>query len=437
MLAWKAASSFIWLALFLMAFPKSILVVGSGGREHALVKSLLASPANPRVICAPGNAGIADEVPCFPDIAADNIDGLVELARSEGIDFVVVGPEVPLSLGLVDALAAESIPAYGPKADGARLEASKIHTKELLNKYRIPTAASATFDNAADANAYIRARPAPIVVKADGLAAGKGVNICESIEDAQKTILDFMDKAVFGASGSKVVIEEFLQGKEASIIAFVDGNTYKTLPVSRDHKRLLNGNRGPNTGGMGVYSPVADITAEDLDFVKKNVFDNVLRGLKAENIDYCGFLYAGIMKGSSGIHVLEFNTRSGDPETQTILPLLKTDLLEIILACTDKKLKDIDIQTAAGAAACVILAGGDYPQSSSKGLEITGLNEVKDALVFHAGTKLENGKFFTNGGRVLSVVGLGADIKAARNKVYAEIKKIHFDGMQYRRDIGE
>ena len=419
----------------------NVLVIGTAGREHALAWKLAQSPKAAVVYSSvagaqgmgPASGGKIKYNAADMGRAAD----VISFCRAKKIDLVVIGPEAPLAAGLADDLRAAGIRTFGTIKAGAMLEASKDYSKKFMQKYGVPTAAYKSFTVMEEALEYVKTLTPPIVIKADGLAAGKGVNICESIEDAQKTILDFMDKAVFGASGSRVVIEEFLQGKEASIIAFVDGDSYKTLPVSRDHKRLLDGNCGPNTGGMGVYSPVADITKEDLDFINKNVFDNVLRGLKAEGIDYCGFLYAGIMKGPSGIHVLEFNTRSGDPETQTILPLLKTDLLEIMLACTDKKLKDIDMQTAAGAAVCVILAGGDYPQSSSKGLEITGLSDVKEALVFHAGTKPGNNKFFTNGGRVLSVVGLGADIKAARAKVYAEIKKINFAGVQYRRDIGE
>ena len=413
----------------------NILVIGTAGREHALAWKLAQSPK--AAVVYSSVAGAAGGKIKFNAADMGRAEDVINFCRANKIDLAVIGPEAPLAAGMADDLRAAGIRTFGTIKAGAMLEASKDYSKKFMQKYSVPTAAYKTFTVMEEAQKYVKTLTPPIVIKADGLAAGKGVNICESVEDAQKTILDFMDKAVFGASGSKVVIEEFLQGKEASIIAFIDGDTYKTLPVSRDHKRLLDGNRGPNTGGMGVYSPVADITAQDLDYVNKNVFDNVLRGLKAENIDYCGFLYAGIMKSPKGIHVLEFNARSGDPETQTILPLLKTDLLEIMLACTDKKLKDIDIESAAGASACVILAGKDYPQSSSKGLEIAGLADVKEALVFQAGTKLENSKVYTNGGRVLSVVGLGADIKEARVKVYAEIKKINFEGMQYRRDIGE
>jgi phosphoribosylamine--glycine ligase len=305
-----------------------------------------------------------------------------------------------------------------------------------MQKYNIPTAAYKSFTVLAEALEYVKTLTPPIVIKADGLAAGKGVNVCASFEDAQKTLNDFMEKAVFGKSGQKVVIEEFLEGREASIIAFTDGETYKTMPVSRDHKRLLEGNLGPNTGGMGVYSPVADITEQDVNFVRENVFDNFIKGIKAEGIDYCGIIYAGIMKGIKGINVIEFNARGGDPETQAVLPLIKNDFLEIILACLDKKLSGIALDFDASASVCVTLAGGEYPQNSSKGAEITGLDKVDNAFVFHAGTQLANGKVYTNGGRVLSVVATANNLQTAKQKAYGEISKIRFDGMRFRKDIG-
>jgi phosphoribosylamine--glycine ligase len=364
-------------------------------------------------------------------------DKVINFCKSNKIDLVVIGPEAPLAAGMADDLRAAGIKTFGASKAGARLESSKEYSKQFMQKYNIPTAGYRSFTVLAEALEYIKNLTPPVVIKADGLAAGKGVNVCATLEDAQKTLNDFMARTVFGESGRKVVIEEFLEGREASIIAFTDGETYQTLPVSRDHKRLLDGNLGPNTGGMGVYSPVADITTQDLDFIKTNVFDNFIKGIKAEGIDYRGFIYAGIMKSPAGkINVLEFNARSGDPETQAILPLIKNDFLEIILACLDKKLAGVGLDFDAAASVCVILAGKDYPQSSSKGAEITGLDKVEGALVFHAGTQIANGKIYTNGGRVLSVVAVGENIESARQKVYAEISKINFEGMQYRRDIG-
>lgn len=412
-----------------------VLVIGTAGREHALAWKIAQSPLAEVIYSSVAAAAGGKIKYNAADMGAGA--GVLSFCRAEKIDLVVIGPEAPLAAGLADDLRAAGIKVFGTIKAGAMLEASKDFSKKFMQKYNIPTAAYKTFTKAADALKYIETLTPPIVIKADGLAAGKGVNVCATLEDAQNTIRDFMDNAVLGSSGAKVVIEEFLDGKEASIIAFVDGQTYKTLPVSRDHKRLLDGNQGPNTGGMGVYGPVADITADDLAYINKNIFDNVMRGLRAEGIDYCGFLYAGIMKGSRGINVIEFNARSGDPETQVILPLMQQDLLEIILACVDKKLGDVKTISSAGAAVCVILAAKDYPKSGSKGLQITGLENVKDALIFHAGTKIENGKTYTNGGRVLGIVGLAADIKTARAKAYGEIKNINFEGMQYRRDIGD
>jgi len=412
-----------------------ILVIGPGGREHALAWKLAQSPKASLIFSS--NAAAAGCKVKYNTADLGNNDKVLAFCKAENIDFIVIGPEAPLAAGLADDLKAAGFKVFGAVKAGARLEFSKDYSKAFMQKYGIPTAAYKSFTDIAAAQKYIETLQPPVVIKADGLAAGKGVRICATQQEAQACITDFMSLGTLGASGSKVVVEEFLEGREASVMAFVDGQSYKILPVSRDHKRLLDKDQGPNTGGMGVYSPVKDITAADMDFIKQNVFDKTLAGLKAENIDYCGIIYAGIMKGAKGINVLEFNCRFGDPETQAVLPLLKNDLLEIMLACANKKLKDIDIQTSAGAAACVVLAGKDYPQSASKGVEIKGLNEVKEALVFHAGTKPADGKIYTNGGRVLGVVGLGADIKEARAKAYGEIKKINFEGMQYRHDIGE
>ncbi|MDR1123843.1 MAG: phosphoribosylamine--glycine ligase [Elusimicrobiota bacterium] len=416
-----------------------VLIIGSGAREHAFAWKLAQSPQCERVYSSVSAAAITTADKIQRNIfGTGTADKAINFCKSNKIDLVVIGPEAPLAAGMADDLRAAGIKTFGASAAGARLESSKEYSKQFMQKYNIPTASYKSFTVLPEASEYVKTLTPPVVIKADGLAAGKGVSICATTEEAQKTLRDFMAVAVFGESGRKVVIEEFLEGREASIIAFCDGDTYKTLPVSRDHKRLLDGNSGPNTGGMGVYSPVADITAQDLDFIKTNVFDNFIKGIKAEGIDYRGIIYAGIMKGPDGkINVLEFNARSGDPETQAILPLIKNDLLEIILACLDKKLAEVNLDFDAAASVCVTLAGGDYPQSASKGAEITGLDNVRDALVFHAGTQIVNGKIYTNGGRVLSVVAAGENIEAARAKVYAEIAKINFEGMQYRKDIGE
>ncbi|MDR0953014.1 MAG: phosphoribosylamine--glycine ligase [Elusimicrobiota bacterium] len=416
-----------------------ILVIGTAGREHALAWKLAQSPKATLVytsVMAAASLEQGGKIKFNPADISTN-DKVIAFCQAEAIDLVVIGPEAPLAAGLADALRQVGIKVFGAVKAGAMLESSKEYSKKFMDKYFIPTAAYKSFTDADEALKYIETLTPPIVIKADGLAAGKGVNICLSKENAAKTINDFMVEGVFGGSGSKVVVEEFLEGREASIIAFIDGDTYKTMPVSRDHKRLLDGDLGPNTGGMGVYSPVLDITEEDIDFIREHVFDKAIKGLKAEGVDYCGILYAGIMKGPKGINVLEFNARSGDPETQAILPLLEQDLLELILACVNKNLKDFALSAINKTSVCITLAGRDYPVSGSKGLEITGLDKVQDVLVFHAGTKLENGKTYTNGGRVLSVVALGENLADARQKAYAEIAKINFDGMQYRRDIGE
>lgn len=413
-----------------------ILIIGSGGREHALAWKIAQSPKAGTVYSSV--AAAAGGKVRFNTADISSIEKIIAFSQKHSVDLVVVGPEAPLAKGLADDLRAEGIAVFGPVRAGAKLEYSKEYSKQFMQKYKIPTAAYQSFTEIAPARDYVKQAALPVVIKADGLAAGKGVRICATTEEALECLSDFMELNVLKQSTNKVVVEEFLEGHEASIMAFVDGNTYQVLPISRDHKRLLDKNRGPNTGGMGVYSPVADIHAEDIDFVKKHVFENVIKGLKAENVDYCGIIYAGIMKGPQGINVLEFNCRFGDPETQTVLPLLEQDLLEVLLACTQKKLHTLTLSTRANAALCVVLAGKDYPQSPSKGEEIDGLEKAgQEALIFHAGTKVENGKVYTNGGRVLGVVACGPDLKQARIKAYRAIADIRFNGMQYRKDIGE
>jgi len=446
-----------------MNLPKSILIVGSGGREHTLVKSLLASPTNPRLICAPGNAGIAGEIPCFPDIAADNIRGLVELAQREKIDFVVVGPEVPLSLGLVDALAASDIPAYGPKADGARLEASKIYTKEILNKYRIPTAAAATFDNAGDAIAYIRARPAPIVIKADGLAAGKGVVVAQSHAEAGQAVKDLLaldtpkvaqaflpvpggretlstDKSVCAASKSKILVEDCLTGEETSILVIVSGRDYYILPTSQDHKRIGDGDTGPNTGGMGTYSPADVVTPALLARIDREIVKPSVDAIAAEGIDFRGTLFIGIMLTPDGPQVLEYNTRFGDPETQVVIPRLDTDLLALLWSAAKGNLVDAtkNVRVRPEHALCVVVASKGYPGKFPKNIPITlPPSYPPQTTIIHAGTARDSAnRLVTSGGRVLGVTALAPTLAEAAQRAYALCDQIACETKYYRRDIG-
>ncbi|MDR1684352.1 MAG: phosphoribosylamine--glycine ligase, partial [Elusimicrobiota bacterium] len=353
-----------------------VLIIGSGGREHALAWKLAQSSGAEVVFTSVAAAAGGNVKLNLFDMSAP--DKALAFCKDNAVGLVVIGPEAPLEQGLADALRKGGLKVFGPGRAGAKLEWSKDYSKAFMQKFNIPTAAYKSFTEAAAALEYIKTIDMPAVVKADGLAAGKGVIICQTKEEAASAVLDLMQKQAFGAAGAKVVIEEFLEGREASIMAFVDGDNYKLLPISRDHKRLLDGDKGPNTGGMGVYSPVPDIEELDLEFIAANIFDNVIVGLKAEKIDFCGLLYAGIMKGPRGINVLEFNTRFGDPETQTILPLIEQDLLDVMLACADKRLNDIDVTARAQSGVCVTLAGGDYPKTSSKGVQILGLENVKD-----------------------------------------------------------
>ena len=417
--------------------PRNVLIVGSGGREHTLVKACLASPAKPRVIAAPGNAGIAAEVATFP-VAADNIPGLVALAQCEKIDFVIVGPEVPLSLGLVDALAAVNIPAYGPKADGARLEASKIFTKQLLLKYGIPTAASGVFTEVAPALAYLRTRPIPIVIKADGLAAGKGVIVAQTLAEAEAAVHDMLAGNKFGAAGSQILVEDCLYGEETSILVVTSGRDYVILPTSQDHKRIGDGDTGPNTGGMGAYSPAPVVTPAVHAKAMREIIMPTVRGMAADGIPYTGFLYAGLMIGKDGsVKTVEFNCRMGDPETQPIMMRLKSNFLTLIEHAVAGKLDQIDAEWDRRVALGVVLAAANYPDTPRRGDVISGLpEEAEDAHVFHAGSTDKDGQIITAGGRVLCVTALGDNVKQAQKRAYEVVCSIHFDGMQYRSDIG-
>ncbi|HEU4652350.1 MAG TPA: phosphoribosylamine--glycine ligase [Steroidobacteraceae bacterium] len=416
-----------------------VLIIGSGGREHAFAWKVAQSRRVSEVFVAPGNAGTAREPGVRNvDVAADDVNGLVEFARKEKIDLTIVGPEAPLVLGVTDAFEAAGLRCFGPRKLASRLEGSKAFTKDFLQRYGIPTAAYATFTKDTFDESWVRAHRAPLVVKADGLAAGKGVIICASQDEAVASARA-MFSGQFGAAGDKVVVEEFLEGEEASFIAIVSGTQILPLATSQDHKRLSDGDHGPNTGGMGAYSPAPVVTAEIHTRIMREVMEPTARGLISEGTPYIGFLYAGIMVASDGTpNVLEFNCRFGDPETQPILSRLQSDLVDLCEAGLDGKLDQTTAQWDPRAAVGVVLAAGGYPESVDKGDEISGLDAAAQlpGKVFHAGTKLAGSKVVTNGGRVLCAVGLGENVSTAQRAAYALCEKIRWRGMQYRRDIG-
>jgi phosphoribosylamine--glycine ligase len=417
--------------------PSSVLVVGSGGREHAIIKALALSSANPRLLCAPGNAGIAQEAACFP-VAVDDLGGLVALAQREKVEFVVVGPEVPLSLGLADRLIAAGIPVYGPKADGARLEASKIFTKQLLLKYRIPTAAAGIFTEVAPALDYLKQRGAPIVIKADGLAAGKGVVVAQSLAEAEAAVRDMLAGNKFGTAGSQILIEDCLVGEETSLLVVVSGRDYVILPTSQDHKRIGDGDTGPNTGGMGTYSPAEVVTPALLGRIEREIVRPSVNAIAAEGIDFCGTLFIGIMLTPAGPSVLEYNTRFGDPETQVVLPRLDTDLLALLWAAAKRELRGFQLPVKPDYALCVVIAAQGYPEGYPKGDVLTFPASLPpQTAIIHAGTaKNAAGQIVTNGGRVLGVTALGPTLAGAAARAYAACEKIECASKYYRRDIG-
>jgi len=420
-----------------MSLPRNILIVGSGGREHALVKACLASPAKPRIIVAPGNAGIAQDAYCV-SVAADNVVGLVALAQREKVDFVIVGPEVPLSLGLVDELIKAKIPAYGPKADGARLEASKIFTKQLLLKYKIPTAPAGFFSEVAPALAYLRTRPIPIVVKADGLAAGKGVIVAQTLAEAETAVRSMLEDKKFGSSGSQILIEDCMYGEETSILVVTSGRDYVILPVSQDHKRIGDGDTGPNTGGMGTYSPAEVVTAELLAQIDRDIIRPSVNAIADEGIDFRGTLFIGIMLTPQGPSVLEYNTRFGDPETQVVLPRIENDFLAVLWAAARGELAGTKLKIKPDAAICVVIAAKGYPDSFKKGDPITFPSTLPaQTTVLHAGTARDaQGSIVTNGGRVLGVTSLAPTLTEAARRAYAACEAIQCVSKYYRRDIG-
>ena len=414
-----------------------ILVIGSGGREHALCWAIAASPLCDRLYAAPGNPGIAELATCVP-IGAMAFDDLLAFARAEGIDFAVVGPEAPLVAGLADRLEAAGIASFGPSARASALEGSKGFTKDLCAKYGIPTAAYRRFTDAGAAREYVRARGAPIVVKADGLAAGKGVTVAASLEDALTAIDAALVGSRFGSAGAEIVIEEFLEGEEASIFALVDGRHALLLASAQDHKRVGDGDTGPNTGGMGAYSPAPCVTPEIEAAIRRRIIEPTIEAMAREGRPFKGVLYAGLMLTAAGPKLIEYNVRFGDPECQVLLPRLKSDLLPALIAARDGVLGDFDLRWREEAAVCVVLAARGYPEDPLKGTEICGLDlaaQQPGVTLFHAGTKRQADRLLADGGRVLNVVGLGADIAQARARAYAAVDRIDWPEGFCRRDI--
>lgn len=415
-----------------------VLVVGSGGREHALIKKIKESSRVDYIACCPGNGGISYDAECF-DVGATDIDGVVELAKKINADFVVVAPDDPLVLGMVDALNAAGFATFGPKANAAIIEGSKVFSKDLMEKYNIPTAEYKVFNNPADVIDYIKGKNEfPTVIKADGLALGKGVIIPESLDEAIAGVKEIMEDKIFGDSGNNVVVEEFLTGPEVSVLAFTDGKCVKPMVTSMDHKRALDGDKGLNTGGMGTVSPNPYYTDEIAEECMQKIFLPTINAMNSEGRTFKGCLYFGLMLTPKGPKVIEYNCRFGDPETQVVLPRLKTDIIDIFEAINNGTLSDLDIQWDERACTCVIMASGGYPKSYPKGIEITGLTngQLDGVTVYHAGTKLQDGKLVTAGGRVLGVTALGDSLQDALDKSYAAVQKIRFDGAHYRKDIG-
>lgn len=416
-----------------------VLVVGSGGREHALVRKIKESKKVDYIACCPGNGGISYDAECF-DVSATDIDGVVKLAKEIKADFVVVAPDDPLVMGMVDALNAEGFSTFGPRANAAIIEGSKVFSKELMKKYNIPTAKYNVFDKAEDVINYIKAENEfPTVIKADGLALGKGVIIPETLDEAVAGVKEIMEDKIFGDSGNNVVVEEFLTGPEVSVLAFTDGKCVKPMVTSMDHKRALDGDKGLNTGGMGTVSPNPYYTDEIAEECMNTIFLPTIEAMNKEGRTFKGCLYFGLMLTPKGPKVIEYNCRFGDPETQVVLPRLKTDIMDIFEAINNETLSDLDIEWDDRACTCVIMASGGYPKSYPKGIEINGLTDgqLDGVTVYHAGTKRDGDKLVTSGGRVLGVTALGESIEDALAKSYAGVEKIKFDGAHYRKDIGQ
>ncbi len=415
-----------------------VLVVGGGGREHALVWKIAQSPRVTKIYCAPGNAGISEQATLVP-IKASDLNGLLEFALKEEIDLTIVGPEEPLTKGIVDLFESKGLSIFGSNQRAAKIEGSKAFAKEMMKKYCIPTASYEIFDDHKEAIAYIRRHGTPIVVKADGLAAGKGVIVCKTVEEAIQSVERIMVDKIFGEAGNRVVVEECLVGEEASYIAFTDGKVILPMASSQDHKPIFDRDEGPNTGGMGAYSPAPVVTDQVHEKILERILRPIIQGMGEEGRPYKGVLYAGLMIHDGHPEALEFNARFGDPETQPVLMRMKGDIIPILEACIKGNLSQYQIEWESRASVCVVMASKGYPGDYEKGKTIHGLKEVsqmKDVFVFHAGTDIKDGQVITNGGRVLGVTGLGEDISRAIEKTYKAVKKISWDGVHYRTDIG-
>lgn len=416
-----------------------VLVIGSGGREHALVWKLAQSPHIWKLFCAPGNGGIAQQAQCIP-LKAMDFEGLLKFAQEEGIDLTVVGPEAPLIAGIVNRFSQAGLRIIGPPAEAARLEGSKAFARDLARKKGIPHPQYRVFTDFESAKRYLEAHPGPVVVKADGEAFGKGSIVCDTTEQAIESARDMLVNKVFGPSGERILIEERMQGEEFSAMALVQGNIAYLMPASQDHKRIYEGDQGPNTGGMGAYSPVPFVTPEVDRQVMDRIVHPVLNALMEQGIEYRGFLYPGLMMTEAGPKVVEFNCRLGDPEAQAVLPRMQSDLLEVLWAIAEGRLEEVpEIRWSAQACACVVVASKGYPGSYETGKLITGLEEASSlpgVLLFHAGTRQEEGRYYTSGGRVLGVTALGDSLQQALDRAYQALQCLHFEGMYYRRDIG-
>lgn len=418
----------------------NVLVIGSGGREHAIAWKLSQSKDIDRLYCIPGNGGISDVAECH-DLNVGDTPGLIEFTKRMKVDLVVVGPENPLAGGIVDAFEEKGVPIFGPVARGASIEASKIFSKELMKASGIPTAPFRVFEDHQEALAFIRSKELPFVIKADGLCAGKGAYVIKDMEEATGVLNDLMVKGIYGDAGKRTVIEDFLPGIEASYLAFADGETILPMPASQDHKPLLDNDLGPNTGGMGAYTPIPFITKEMDSDIRENIMLKTIAAMRKNGIPYKGVLYGGLMLSNGKPYVIEFNARFGDPETQPIIFKMESDLLPVLVACVEGRLKDIEgIKWKEGVCVCVVIASGGYPEKPEKGKAIRGLDQLRsrdDVMVFHAGTRKEGNEYFTSGGRVLGVTAIGTDYDNAIRKAYAAVEMISFDGMYYRKDIGK
>jgi len=414
-----------------------VLVIGSGGREHVLTWKIKQSPNVEELYCAPGNGGIAQIAECV-DIQATDISGLLKFAKEKQIDLTVVGPEAPLVEGVVDKFKEAGLKVFGPSKDASQLEGSKVFTKEFLKRHNIPTADFEQFEDIQAAKDYLNSAKFPLVIKADGLAAGKGVVICNDLEEGIQAVDQIMAEKVFKDAGKKIVIEECLVGEEASILAISDGESFCLLDSSQDHKRIFDDDQGPNTGGMGAYSPAPVITKEIMSDISARIITPTIDGMSEEENPFQGVLYAGLMMTAEGPKVLEFNVRFGDPETQAVLPRLKTDIVEVMMASCEGRLSEVKLSWDERACVCVVMSSGGYPAAYEKGKEIAGIESIEEdlAIVFHAGTKQKGEKIFTSGGRVLGVTSLGDGIEAAINKAYKAVEMISFDRCFFRRDIG-